>query len=226
MSELGVERRIAPKVALLLSTPSSDTNHDTIMQSSHYFSTVLSAVAAAALLLTSCATQDPVTKATASRSSGTKIQANSRAALQSLYASNPTARSLGARAKGVLVFPNVTKAGLIVGGQAGQGALFLPNGSVSYYQTVAASYGLQAGVQQFGYALFLMDENALQQLYDSAGWEVGSAPSLVVVDKGMSSSLSTTTIQNGTYAIFFNQRGLMAGLGLQGTKITRIEPGR
>ena len=179
----------------------------------------------ALLFLPSCATQGPATKAIAKRASTSQIKASSQTALQQLYAKNPKARELASNASGILVFPDVTKAGLLVGLQLGQGALFLPNGTVGYYQTTATSYGLQAGAQKFGYALFLMDELALQKLYGSAGWEVGSAPTLVVVDEGISKSLSTNTIDKGTYAFFFNQRGLMAGLGLQGSKITRIEPG-
>ena len=93
-----------------------------------------------------------------------------------------------------------------------------------FYQTTAASYGLQAGVQEFGYAVFLMDDEAFHNINRSGGWEIGSSPSLVVVDKGMATSLTTTTIDKGTYAFFFNQRGLMGGLGLQGSKITRIHP--
>jgi lipid-binding SYLF domain-containing protein len=85
---------------------------------------------------------------------------------------------------------------------------------------------LQAGVQKFSYALFLMDDAAVRNINRTGGWELGSSPSLVVVDRGMAASLSTTTINSGTYAFFFDQRGLMAGLGLQGTKITRIHPGR
>jgi lipid-binding SYLF domain-containing protein len=89
---------------------------------------------------------------------------------------------------------------------------------------VAASYGLQAGVQTFGYALFLMNQKALAYLEESAGWEIGVGPSLVVVDKGTAAALTTTTARSDVYAFFFDQRGLMAGIGLQGTKITRIHP--
>jgi lipid-binding SYLF domain-containing protein len=125
----------------------------------------------------------------------------------------------------VLVFPSIVKAGFMVGAQAGNGAMIRDTGEISgFYQTAAASYGLQAGVQQFGYALFLMDDSAFRNLQRSGGWEVGSSPSLVVVDQGIATSLSTATANKGTYAFFFNQRGLMGGLGLQGSKITRIHP--
>jgi lipid-binding SYLF domain-containing protein len=93
-----------------------------------------------------------------------------------------------------------------------------------YYNSTAASYGLQAGVQKFSYALFFMDKDSLQYLNKSGGFEVGGAPSLVVADEGFSRSLSTTTLQKGIYAFFFGQKGLMAGLSLQGTKISQYTP--
>ena len=61
-------------------------------------------------------------------------------------------------------------------------------------------------------------------LNNSGGWEVGVGPSIVVVDEGMARSLSTTTLQNDIYAFVFDQSGLMAGAGLQGSKITRVGP--
>jgi lipid-binding SYLF domain-containing protein len=187
----------------------------------------LAVIAAALAFMPGCATNDPVTRSNATNASGSRIARDSRAALSSLYAQDPGARALGARAKAVLVFPNVTRAGLMLGGQAGNGAMFRRDGSVSgFYQTASASWGLQAGVQRFGYALFLMDAAAVRNLNRSGGWEIGGSPSLVIVDRGMAGNLSTTTINSGTYAFFFDQRGLMAGLGLQGTKITRINPGR
>lgn len=190
--------------------------------------TVLLTLAAAATvtLVPSCA-NGPVTQANAAGSSASRISSDSRAALNSLYAKNPTARALGRKARGVLVFPSVVKGGLMIGGQAGNGAMIRDTGEISgYYQTTAISYGLQAGVQEFGYALFLMDDDAFRAINRSGGWEVGSSPSLVIVDGGRAASLSTATANKGTYAFFFNQRGLMGGLGLQGSKITRIDPKR
>ncbi|MES2438037.1 MAG: YSC84-related protein [Verrucomicrobiota bacterium] len=175
-------------------------------------------------LVPGCA-NNPVTQANAAGSSASQIARDSRAALASLYAQNSGAKALGRKAKGVLVFPSVIKGGLIVGAQAGNGAMIRDTGEISgFYQTAAASYGLQAGVQEFGYALFLMDNDAFRNLNRTGGWEVGSSPSLVVVDRGMASSLTTTTLNKSTYAFFFNQRGLMGGLGLQGSNITRIHP--
>jgi lipid-binding SYLF domain-containing protein len=179
---------------------------------------------AAVAALPSCTT-DPITQANAATSSASKISRDSRAALKSLYAQNPAARAIGKQAKGVLVFPSVVKGGLIVGAQAGNGAMIRDTGEISgFYQTTAASYGLQAGVQEFGYALFFMNDAAYRSINRSGGWEIGSSPSLVIVDKGMATSLTTTTLDKNMYAFFFDQRGLMGGLGLQGSKITRIRP--
>jgi len=145
-------------------------------------------------------------------------------ALHNLYRTTPAAKNLSKVAKGILVFPHVVKGGLIVGGQYGEGALRVGGKTTGYFNTVAASYGLQAGAQSFGYALFFLDEASLQYLQKSEGWEIGVGPNVVVVDQGVARSLSTTTAKSGIYAFFFQQKGLMAGLGLQGSKITRITP--
>lgn len=181
-------------------------------------------VATVPALLPSCA-NGPLTKANAASSSATKISRESRAALASLYAQNPSARALGKKAKGVLVFPSVVRGGLMAGGQAGNGAMIRDTGEISgFYQTVAGSYGLQGGIQTFGYALFFMDDQAYKNLRRTGGWELGSSSGVVIVDKGMARTMTNATLNRGTYAFFFNQRGLMAGLGLQGSRITRIHP--
>jgi lipid-binding SYLF domain-containing protein len=82
---------------------------------------------------------------------------------------------------------------------------------------------LQAGVQSFGYALFFMSDSALRYLDTSGGFEIGTGPSVVILDTGAARSLSTTTMKDDIYAVFFDQRGLMAGAGLQGSKITRLD---
>jgi len=89
--------------------------------------------------------------------------------------------------------------------------------------TVAASYGLQAGVQSFGYVLFFMTDSAVAYLGKSDGFEIGVGPSIVVLDQGKAKTLTTTTGQSDIYAFIFDQKGLMAGLGLQGSKISRMD---
>lgn len=144
-------------------------------------------------------------------------------ALKSLYANNDAARMLGKKAVAVLVFPRIIKAGFMFGGQIGDGALLQNGRAVGFYNSVAGSYGLQAGVQWFGYALFFMNKGALAYLDKSDGWEVGVGPSIVVVDEGFGKSMTSTTITQDVYAFIFNQQGLMGGLGIQGSKITKLD---
>ncbi len=146
-----------------------------------------------------------------------------RAALADLCAKNAGAASLAAGAKGVLVFPQVTKGGFIVGGYHGQGRM-IQNGRIAgAYQTTGLSYGLQAGLQQFAYAMFFMSEEDLRHLDKSGGWELGTAPNITIIDAGAATSLSTTSARKGVYCFFFDQTGLMAGLGLQGSKINKVQ---
>jgi lipid-binding SYLF domain-containing protein len=95
---------------------------------------------------------------------------------------------------------------------------------VAYYNTTGGSFGLQAGVQTYGYALFFMNDKALQQLDAANGFEIGVGPSVVVVDEGKAKNITTTTAKDDIYAFVFGQKGLMAGVGLQGNKITKTNP--
>jgi lipid-binding SYLF domain-containing protein len=162
----------------------------------------------------------------ANAASAAELRRAARSALELLYASDPTARAIGREAVAVLVFPQVTAAGFIVGAERGDGVLFVGGGTAGYYNTTAGSYGFQAGAQQFGYALFFMNRRALDYLRASEGWEVGGTGDLVIVDTGVAKTLSTTTARRGIYAFFFNQKGLMGGVSLQGTKITKYSPSR
>jgi lipid-binding SYLF domain-containing protein len=154
--------------------------------------------------------------------SAAEIQKEAAWALEKLYARSPVAKMLSEKAAGILVFPRIIKAGLMVGGQYGEGALQKNGAWVDYYSTAGASYGFQAGAQTYGYALFLMTPEAIRQLDANEGWEVGVGPSVVVVDEGMAKTLTTTTVKDDVYAFIFDQKGLMGGLGVQGSKITRI----
>ena len=160
----------------------------------------------------------------ASAETAAEIDRDVDIAIEKLYASSSVAKELSKEAKGILVFPNVIKGGLMIGGQYGVGALRVGGKTVGYYNTAAASYGLQAGAQSFGYAMLFMTEGSLEYLKKSSGWEIGVGPSVVVVDEGVARSLTTTTAKDDIYAFFFSQKGLMAGLGVQGSKITQIEP--
>ncbi len=154
--------------------------------------------------------------------SAAEINRDAEAAVARLVAAVPSARELAQKAKAVLVFPNIVKAGFMFGAQYGDGALRRQGKTVGYYNTVAASYGLQAGVQSFGYALLFMNDAALAQLDKTGGFELGVGPSIVILDEGKAKAVTTTTVHEDIYAFIFGQKGLMAGMGLQGSKISKI----
>jgi lipid-binding SYLF domain-containing protein len=158
--------------------------------------------------------------------SASEIDRDAAIALDKLYARSAVAQSLSKDAIAILVFPSIIKGGFVVGGQYGEGALLMNGKNAGYYKSVAASYGLQAGAQTFGYALFFMNKSALSYLQKSEGWEIGVGPTIVIMDekRAVSGALTTTTGRSDIYAFFFSQKGLMAGLGLQGTKMTRFYP--
>ena len=145
-------------------------------------------------------------------------------ALQKLEQSDPFATRLAHEAKAILIFPNIVKAGLVFGGSYGEGELRSHGVVEAYYNSVSASWGLQAGAQSYGYVVFLMTNKALHYVRSTHGWEVGVGPTVVVVDKGAAANISTTTLHDDAYAFIFGQEGLMAGVSIEGTKISRIHP--
>jgi lipid-binding SYLF domain-containing protein len=153
----------------------------------------------------------------------TELERGARAGLNNLYAKVPKAKAIGQRAVAILVFPTVTKAGLGVGGQYGEGVLLRGGKATAYYSTAGASVGLNIGAQKYGYAMFFLSEDTLAYLSKSEGFEVGVGPSVVVADEAFAKSTSTTTIKDNIYAFIFDQKGAMASVGLQGSKITRIK---
>jgi lipid-binding SYLF domain-containing protein len=144
-------------------------------------------------------------------------------ALQILYKSNPVAESISKKARAVLVFPKVIKAGLVFGGSYGEGVLNRDGKVAGYFNSVSASWGWQAGAESYSYVVFLMSDKAVKYLDKSKGWEIGVGPSVVVVNEGIAKNLSSTTLKNDAYAFIFDQQGLMASLSIEGTKITRIK---
>ena len=153
-----------------------------------------------------------------------ELTRESQAALQQLYTAAPLAKELGTKALAILIFPEVSKAGLGIGGQYGEGALLKKGTAAAYYKTTGASFGLQVGGQKYGYAMFFMNAKALDDFVNASGFEVGVGPSVVLVDEGMAKTTTTNTLKDDIYAFVFGQKGLMAGLGIQGNKITKITP--
>jgi lipid-binding SYLF domain-containing protein len=153
-----------------------------------------------------------------------EIDHNADKALKQLFTDSSAAEKLAENAKAILIYPEIYKAGMGVGGQHGEGVLRKQGKTVAYYNTVAASYGLQLGAQSFGFAMFFMDDKSLEYLEKSEGWEVGVGPNVVIVDEGIAKTLTTTTANEDVYVFTFNEKGLMAGMGIQGSKITQIYP--
>lgn len=152
-----------------------------------------------------------------------KLERGATVVMDKLYQKYPEARKLEQKAAAILVFPEVYKAGLMIGGETGDGVMRINGKTIAYYNTSGVSYGLQAGAQKYGYALFIMTPSALKSLETAEGFEIGAGPSVVVMDDAMARKTSTTTVNKDIYAFIFNQKGLMAGLGIQGNKLTRIE---
>ena len=154
--------------------------------------------------------------------SSAELNRDATAALNALYKKYPAAQQLAGKTKAILVFPSVIKAGLMIGGETGDGVMMVKGKPVTYYNTSGVSYGMQAGAQKYGYALFIMTDSALKSLETAEGFEVGVGPSVVVMDDAMAKKTSTTTVNKDIYAYIFSQKGLMAGLGVQGNKLTKL----
>jgi lipid-binding SYLF domain-containing protein len=175
-------------------------------------------LAGAAALPVSVATIDRANAATAE-----DLNKDADQALKSLYRTNAVAEQISKKARAVLVFPNIIKAGLVFGGSYGEGLLKQGPRVVNYYNSFSGSWGLQAGAQSYGYVVFLMNKKAEDYINQSQGWEIGVGPTVVIVNEGVAKNLSTSTLKDDAYAFIFDQEGLMAGVSIEGTKITRIK---
>ena len=181
--------------------------------------------AALSAVMTALMAAAPLALATrAEAASAGDIHRDARNALERLYRQNPAARAIGAKARAVLIFPSIIKGGLVFGGAYGEGELIKGGRPAGFYSTASASWGLQAGAQAYGYAVFLMNQKAVNYLEQSKGWEIGVGPTVVVVDAGKAANLSTTTLKDDAYAFIFGQKGLMAGISLEGSKVSHIHP--
>lgn len=158
----------------------------------------------------------------AAAASAEDLDRDAQQTLAALYKANPTAEIIAKRAKAVLVFPKIIKAGLIFGGSYGEGVLMKNAKVVEYYNSVSASWGWQAGAESYAYVVFLVSDRAVRQLETSKGWEIGVGPNVVVMNEGLAKNVSTTTIKDDAYAFITDQQGLMASLSIEGTKISRI----
>lgn len=155
--------------------------------------------------------------------SAIEIDAEVDATLARFHEEVDTAVALTKRAKAILVFPSVIKAGFGIGGEYGEGALRVDGRTVGYYNTAAASIGLQLGAQARSEIILFMTEDALARFQESDGWEVGIDGSVAVVELGAGGEIDTTNIADPVIGFVFGEVGLMANLSLEGAKITKID---
>ena len=179
--------------------------------------TAFASTACAAALLA------PLAAPSARAATAEELRQEAQAALAALHRRNPTALALSRQARATLVFPKIVKAGLVFGGSYGEGVLFKNGAVAGTYNSVSASWGWQAGAQTYAYVLYLMNDAALKYLEESKGWEFGVGPTVVVVNEGVARNLSTSTLRDDAYAFVTDQQGLMAGVSLEGTKVTRVK---
>jgi len=159
----------------------------------------------------------------ASAASAEEIDANADVALKAFVEKVDGAQGYLNSAKGVLVFPKVVKAGFIIGGEGGEGALQVGGKTVDYYSTIAGSFGLQAGaVSKSVYILFMTDD-ALQNFRNSKGWEAGVDGSVTLIDAGAAGKAQTTTAKAPILGFVITNSGLMADISLVGSKYNKIE---
>jgi lipid-binding SYLF domain-containing protein len=179
-----------------------------------------------ALGLAGCSnTEGPVSASTSAGSGGrADLIARSEAALQDLYDKNPATRQLAERAKAILVFPDILKAGLVIGGQGGNGTMFEHGKAVGFYNIAGGSFGFQAGVQEFSQAYFFNTEEALKTFRETKGFQAGVGASAVAADFGANAAITSSTLQKPVAVVTWSQAGLMAGATIEGAKITEIHP--
>jgi lipid-binding SYLF domain-containing protein len=151
------------------------------------------------------------------------LNKTSSAALSMLINTNPLASDISKKAKAILIFPNIVKAGFVFGGAYGEGVMMKSNKIEGYYNSVSASFGWLAGAESYSYVVFLMNDSAVKYLHKTNGLEIGIGPSVVVVNEGIAKNLSTTSLKKDAYAFIFDQQGLMASLSIEGTKISHIK---
>jgi len=156
--------------------------------------------------------------------SAKEIDTGTDEALAKLYAESVAAKELGAKSRGILIFPTITKGGLVVGGEYGEGALRVNGKTQGYYSSASGSIGLQIGLSSRSLVIMFMNDEALKKFTGSKGWEAGVDADVTVIDTGATGSFDTTTVKNPVIAFNLGESGLMAGVSLEGTKVSKFKP--
>ena len=152
-----------------------------------------------------------------------EINASVNQTLKRFYREVNGAKELTSNAKALLVMPNVTKAGFVVAGTYGEGALRIGKKTKAYYNLIAGSYGFTIGVEQMDIIIAFLTEEALNQFKNVEGWEVGVTGNVAIIDVGGGKRLDTTSLKDSVIAFVFGPKGLMFDVSLKGAKFTKIK---
>ena len=181
------------------------------------------ALAFAAVALGGCSTTTSADKPDTGAAARTEIDAGVNSTLSRMYTQVNGSRELVAKADGVLVFPRVLAAGLVVGGEYGKGALRVKGQHAGYYSLGSVSIGFQAGAQSKAIVVLFMTKEALDKFRASKGWTVGADASVALVKVGANGMVDTTTATGPVQVIAMTNAGLMANLNFEGTKISHLD---
>ena len=194
------------------------------MQRRQFIAMTSALVASGGLSLAGCTTTTPSSSATPEANAGRRqsIDADVNSTLSRLYGTVNGSRELVGKARGVLVFPSVISAGFWFGGQYGQGALRIGEQTSGYYSIAAASFGLQIGAQSKAIVMLFMTQEALDKFVNSQGWAAGVDATVAVLHVGANGNVDTSSTLRPVEAFVLTNAGLMAGVSLEGTKISRL----
>ena len=194
------------------------------MRRRQFIMTTSAALATAGLGLAGCTTTSPSSSSSSAVNASKRdtINAGVDSTLSRLYTNVNGSRELVAKARGVLVFPSVISAGFWVGGQYGEGGLRVGGRTTGYYSTVAGSFGLQIGAQSKALIFLFMTQEALDKFLNSQGWAAGADATVAVLKVGANGAIDTSTATSPVEAFVLTNGGLMAGVSLEGTKVSRL----
>jgi len=172
------------------------------------------------LLLTSV-----IMSTTAMAETATQINQKADIVLE-IFKQKPGAAKFLSEVQGYLVFPAVIKGGFIFAAEYGEGVLRVNNAPVEYYSIASGSAGFQAGAQKASYIIAFASQRALENFRKSNGWEAGVDGTITVVDWGMAKDVASLSFEKPIYAFVFNAQGIMGGISIEGTKFTKMQPGK
>ncbi|MGF7135695.1 lipid-binding SYLF domain-containing protein [Paraburkholderia sp. EB58] len=194
------------------------------MQRRNFMLKTTVALAFGGLALAGCTTSSGTPdNASTNMSKRQSIDASVDGTMSRLFQTVPGSRELVSKARGVLVFPSVIQAGLIVGGQYGEGSLKVGGSTVGYYSTVSGSFGLTAGAQSKAIIFLFMTQDALDKFRNTDGWSAGGDASVALVKMGANGSIDTTTATAPVEVFVMTNTGLMGDISINGTKVSRLK---